>query len=95
MKKVIAWVLCAVMVFCLASLASAKSVKVKGHYRKNGTYVQPHYRTAPDSSRYNNWSTKGNVNPYTGKNGNVNPYPNGNTLKNNLYNNGLKHPGLK
>jgi len=28
--------------------------------------VQPHYRSAPDGNFYNNWSTKGNVNPYTG-----------------------------
>ncbi len=24
-----------------------KDVKVKGHYRKNGTYVRPHYRSSP------------------------------------------------
>lgn len=49
-------------------------VRVKGYYRKNGTYVAPHYRSSPDSSRANNWSTKGNVNPYTGKPGTKNDY---------------------
>lgn len=43
------------------------SVRVRGYYRKDGTYVQPHYRSNPDSSPYNNWSYPGNVNPYTGK----------------------------
>lgn len=43
------------------------NVHVKGYYRKNGTYVQPHYRSAPDDIIYNNWSYKGNVNPYTGE----------------------------
>lgn len=42
---------------------------VRGHIRKDGAYVPPHYRTAPDSSFYNNWSTLGNINPYTGKPG--------------------------
>jgi hypothetical protein len=45
------------------------SVSVRGYTRKDGTYVQPHYRSAPDGSFSNNWSTKGNTNPYTGKEG--------------------------
>lgn len=42
-------------------------VRVKGYYRKNGTYVQPHYRSSPDRNPYNNYSYPGNTNPYTGK----------------------------
>ena len=26
-----------------------RRVRVRGYYRKDGTYVRPHYRTAPDS----------------------------------------------
>ena len=47
--------------------------RVRGYYRKNGTYVQPHYRSNPDSSTRNNYSTKGNYNPYTGKQGTIEP----------------------
>jgi hypothetical protein len=47
---------------------------VGGHTRRDGTYVQPHYRTNPNSSRMDNYSTRGNVNPYTGKSGTVDPY---------------------
>ena len=43
------------------------AVRVKGYYRKDGTYVKPHYRSNPDGNPYNNWSFPGNVNPYTGK----------------------------
>lgn len=43
------------------------AVRVKGYFRKDGTYVQPHYRSNPDGNPYNNWSFPGNVNPYTGK----------------------------
>lgn len=42
-------------------------VHVRGYYRSNGTYVQPHYRSSPDGNPYNNWSYPGNTNPYTGK----------------------------
>lgn len=48
---------------------------VKGYYRSNGTYVQGHYRSAPDHNSYNNWSTKGNYNPHTGAEGTHTPYP--------------------
>jgi hypothetical protein len=46
---------------------------VNGYTRSNGTYVQPYHRTAPDSNPYNNYSTQGNVNPYTGQIGHKNP----------------------
>lgn len=52
------------------------SVSVRGHFRKDGTYVPPHYRSAPDSSFYNNWGTTGNINPYTGKAGTLDYSPN-------------------
>jgi len=47
---------------------------VRPHVRKDGTFVQGHYRSSPDSSRYNNYSTKGNYNPYTGQRGTVSPH---------------------
>jgi hypothetical protein len=48
-------------------VVAGEKVRVKGYFRKDGTYVEPHYRTAPDKSTLNNWSTEGNVNPYTGE----------------------------
>jgi hypothetical protein len=42
---------------------------VPGYIRSNGTYVAPYYRTHPDHSFYNNYSTYPNVNPYTGQMG--------------------------
>lgn len=48
---------------------STGPVHVNGYYRKDGTYVPSHMRSAPDGNFSNNWSTKGNVNPYTGKEG--------------------------
>jgi hypothetical protein len=54
--------------------AFAQSVRVRGYTTRDFTQVQPYYRTAPDSSRFNNYSTRGNVNPYTGSVGTINPY---------------------
>ena len=50
-----------------AETIHAKDVSVSGYTRNDGTYVAPHYRSAPDGDFNNNWSTWGNVNPYTGK----------------------------
>lgn len=41
----------------------------RGYYKRNGTYVAPHHKTNPDCYRYNNYSAKGNINPYTLKKG--------------------------
>ena len=50
-------------------LTPAAETYVKPFHRSNGVVVQGHHRTTPDNITSNNWSTKGNVNPYTGKRG--------------------------
>ena len=47
---------------------------VRGHVRRDGTYVQPHYRSSPNRSTLDNYSTQGNVNPYTGERGTTDPF---------------------
>lgn len=61
------------------SAAATAQVHVHGYTKKDGTYVAPHYRSSPDSSKLNNWSTKGNVNPYTGQVGTKDPYGSSNS----------------
>jgi hypothetical protein len=39
---------------------------VSGYYRRDGNFVQPYLATNPDSTRNNNYSTRGNANPHTG-----------------------------
>lgn len=59
-------------IFVIVSITSALAhaqTHVRGYFRKNGTYVQPHWRSTADGNFYNNWSTYPNVNPYTGKRG--------------------------
>jgi hypothetical protein len=68
MKKLI------VLLALIATAALARDVYVHPYVRSDGTYVQGHYRTAPDGNPFNNYSTQGNVNPYTGQPGTVNPH---------------------
>lgn len=53
MKSIIAAAVLAVM-----SASVMADVHVRGYYRDNGTYVQPHVRTAPDSNPCNNYSSR-------------------------------------
>lgn len=46
----------------------------RGYVNKSGTYVMPHYQTAPNRTKVDNWTSKPNVNPYTGKPGTKDPY---------------------
>lgn len=57
-----------VLLLPLAAL-SAGSHAVKGYIKKDGTYVAPHRQTNSNSTQKDNWSSKPNVNPYTGKYG--------------------------
>ncbi len=67
MKKIIVFTLLAMLAF---SAVVSADVYVRGHYRNDGTYVNPHWRSDPDGNPDNNWSRKGNVNPHTGEEGN-------------------------
>lgn len=63
----------ALLALCLSSAAIADTY-VKGHVTKNGTYVEPHYRSDANGSKFDNYSTQGNSNPYTGQQGHNDPY---------------------
>lgn len=68
------------MIVMLALLLPFSVVEAKGgrthvraHTKKNGTRVPAHNRTSANKSKHDNWSTKGNVNPETGKRGTKDP----------------------
>jgi hypothetical protein len=73
LRLVLASLLAAAAIAPLVGTAVAGDVRVRGYTRSDGTYVQPHMRSTPDGNRYNNWSTQGNVNPYTGQMGTRSP----------------------
>jgi hypothetical protein len=61
------------LALALTSTAWGADVYVHGYTRSNGTYVEPYHRSAPDNTQMNNYSTQGNVNPYTGQQGTRQP----------------------
>ncbi|CAN7693075.1 MULTISPECIES: hypothetical protein [Variovorax] len=52
-----------------SSYGSSGSHSTSGYTKSNGTYVAPSHATNPNGTKADNWSTRGNVNPYTGKPG--------------------------
>ena len=78
--------LTAIITTSLIFSTSVQAEYVSGYTRKDGTYVQPHQRTNSNNTMMDNYSTKGNSNPYTGKAGTVDPYKPQNT-----YNNGYSN----
>lgn len=76
MKKV--WFVVAVGLAALSAGGVAMAdTSVRGYTRHDGTYVQPHVRSPSNSTTYDNYSTRGNTNPYTGQAGTHNPYGSG------------------
>lgn len=53
--------------------AAAMADSVDGYIRRDGTYVQPYQRSERNNSYNDNWSTRGNTNPYTGEKGTASP----------------------
>ncbi len=63
-----------IVALCLVSTSVGAQQWVNGYTRSNGTYVPGYYRSTPDGNPYNNYSTQGNINPYTGAVGTKSPY---------------------
>jgi hypothetical protein len=68
MKSIINTIL-AVAAFTAVTGSLSAEVSVDGYYRRDGNYVEPHYRSNPNNTATDNWSTRGNVNPHTGEYG--------------------------
>lgn len=67
-------------IFALAASpggARAQADYTDGYVRRDGTQVQGYYHTAPNDTRLDNYSTRGNVNPFTGRAGDVAAYRDG------------------
>ena len=61
-----------VLALGLSSDALAQT-HVDPYTKKDGTYVQGHEKSKANSSTYDNYSSKPNVNPYTGEKGSKDP----------------------
>ena len=55
--------------YSVPSTMNYNTTTVSGYTRSNGTYVQSHVRTMPNNTNWDNFSTRGNSNPFTGSTG--------------------------
>ncbi len=54
------------------SSGTNNSIKYQqGYFRDNGTYVRSHVKTRSNSTNWDNFSTSGNYNPFTGSEGSI------------------------
>jgi hypothetical protein len=53
--------------------SNTNSHSPSGYTTNRGTYVQPYQATNPNNTQFDNYSTRGNVNPYTGQYGTRTP----------------------
>ena len=65
MKKLII----SAILLVLSVVSAQADVWVNGYFNSYGSWVPGYYRTSPDSSFSNNYSSRGNINPYTGQRG--------------------------
>jgi hypothetical protein len=72
-NKITGLIVLALSLSLVGGTALAKDQYVKGHTKKDGTYVEGHYKTKANGTKDDNYSTKGNTNPYNGKKGTKNP----------------------
>jgi len=70
MKKIVTTIV--MVIFAIITFAQTTTT-VKPYYKKDGTYVSGYTKTTPDCTKANNYSTKPNTNPNTGKSGTVTP----------------------
>jgi uncharacterized protein YxeA len=71
--------------------SNSNTTYVRPYVKSNGTYVEGHYRTKRNSYNLDNFSAKGNYNPYTGKTGTKVYDSSYNSLNNNSYLNDNDH----
>ncbi|MEM5559027.1 hypothetical protein AAHK07_10900 [Aliarcobacter cryaerophilus] len=50
------------LIFCVNLYADQY---VNGYSKSNGIYVKGHYKSSSNYTKNDNWTTKGNKNPYT------------------------------
>ena len=77
------------LAFLLFVSSAFADVYVQGYTKDNGTYVNPYHRSSPNQSTSDNYSTKGNTNPYTGQQGYVDPYSSRSNLNHTFKSNGF------
>jgi len=73
MKQILAILLIFTSLFFICS-STVEAVWIRGYYRRDGTYVSPHYRSNPNGLRYDNYSWRWDQPLYNQSYGRYNTY---------------------
>lgn len=73
MKHILSLFSCLIISVLSLAQTNPNHIYVNGYYDSNGNYVSGYYRTAPNNTINDNFSTYPNVNPYTGEIGYIQP----------------------
>ena len=103
MKKILFRLLLLILIpfTVIGQSRSSSDVYVNGYVKKNGTVVPGHYRSAPNNTNRDNFSTRGNTNPYTGSSGYIkrdnksSTYTYSQNSNNNTFSNGVSNTNTK
>ena len=72
--KFVSKIICSLILITVSTSSFAVgSHRVRGYTKSNGTYVAPHRQTNPNRTQRDNYSSRPNINPYTGKRGTKTP----------------------
>jgi hypothetical protein len=69
MKKLILSILFIVTGATVNAQSFGNDAWTNGYFNNSGTYVNGYYHTQPNNTNWDNYSTKGNLNPYTNEYG--------------------------
>lgn len=69
MKRLLLFLFAIVAFAAVNAQVNSQSHWVDGYYKSDGTYVPGHYRTNPNNTVRDNYSTYPNINPHTGEQG--------------------------
>ena len=73
MKKIILTIAMGAMAIGCFAQVNQRNTHVNASIRKDGSYVTEHYRTTPNNTNRDNYTTKPNANPFTGIQGTIRP----------------------
>ena len=73
MKTLTLTIVAVIFSICIFAQVNPEYEYVEGHYNKDGTYTEGYFRTKPNNTNRDNYSTKPNTNPWNGKPGIIEP----------------------
>ncbi|MFH0735695.1 MAG: hypothetical protein V1773_13895 [bacterium] len=75
------------LIFFVSNIDIFAQTWVDGYYKKDGTYVSGYLKSNSNETKIDNYSTKGNINPFSLETGTKDPYKTSSTSSNDIFKN--------